>query len=109
MVQQVPFYRHDLTPADANKIAKVLATPILTSGAVGKAVEQHLTDFFATRYAGLTSSWTNGALAALLAMDVGLGDEFFLPIRPFIPTANVGEILGAKPVFVVVEPATLLM
>jgi dTDP-4-amino-4,6-dideoxygalactose transaminase len=109
MVQQVPFYRHDLTSADANKIAKVLATPILTSGAVGKAVEQQLADFFDTRYAGLTSSWTNGALAALLAMDVGFGDEVILPAMTFISTANVVEILGAKPVFVDVEPVTLLM
>ena len=71
MSRQVPFYRHGLGPADAEKIAKVLATPILTSGNVGKAVEVQIAQFFGTNYAGLTSSWTNGALAALLALDIG--------------------------------------
>ena len=109
MTITVPFYRHDLRPADAEKIAKVLATPILTSGSVGKAVEAQLAAFFGTRYAGLTNSWTNGALAALLAMDIGQGDEVIVPAMTFISSANIAEILGAKPVFVDVAPDTLLI
>jgi dTDP-4-amino-4,6-dideoxygalactose transaminase len=109
MLRQVPFYRHDLGPADAEKIAKVLATPILTSGSVCKAVEAQLAEFFGTKYAGLTNSWTNGALAALMAMDIGPGDEVIVPAMTFIASANIVEILGASPVFVDVEPDTLLM
>lgn len=109
MSKQVPFYRHDLGPANAEKIAKVLATPVLTSGSVGKAVEAQLAEFFGTRYAGLTNSWTNGALAALMAMDIRPGDEVIVPAMTFIASANIVEILGAKPVFVDVEPDTLLM
>jgi UDP-4-amino-4-deoxy-L-arabinose-oxoglutarate aminotransferase len=106
---QVAFYRHDLKPADAEKIAKVLATPILTSGAVGKAVEAQLAQFFSTKYAGLCNSWTNGALAALLAMDIGPGDEVIVPAMTFISSANIVELVGAKPVFVDVERDTLLV
>jgi dTDP-4-amino-4,6-dideoxygalactose transaminase len=109
MSRQVPFYRHGLGPADAEKIAKVLATPILTSGNVGKAVEVQIAQFFGTNYAGLTSSWTNGALAALLALDIGPGDEVIVPAMTFISSANIAEMLGAKPVFIDVEPDTLLM
>ena len=106
---QVAFYRHDLKPSDADKIAKVLATPILTSGAVGKSVEAQLSEFFSTKYAGLCNSWTNGALAALLAMDIGPGDEVIVPAMTFISSANIVEILGARPVFVDVAPDTLLI
>ena len=109
MIAQVPFYRHDLGSSNAEKIAKVLATPILTSGNVGKEVEAQLCEFFGTRFAGLTNSWTNGALAALMAMDIGPGDEVIVPAMTFISSANIAEILGAKPVFVDVEADTLLM
>lgn len=109
MTLQVPFYRHDLKPSDAEKIAAVLASPILTSGQVGKAVEAQLAAFFGVRHAGLTNSWTNGAMAALLALDIGPGDEVIIPAMTFIASANVVELVGAKPVFVDVEPDTLLM
>ena len=109
MPRQVPFFRHDLSSADAEKIAKVLATPILTSGSVGKTVEAQLAEFFGTNYAGLTNSWTNGALAALMAMDIGPDDEVIVPAMTFISSANIVEILGAKTVFVDVEPDTLLL
>ena len=109
MITQVPFFRHGLAPRDAEKVANVLATPILTSGPIGKSVEAQISEFFGLRYAGLTNSWTNGALAALMAMDVGPGDEVLVPAMTFIASANVAEILGAKPVFVDVEPDTLLM
>jgi len=105
----VEFYRHSLGAADAEGVARVLDTPFLTSGTVGKNVEAQLTDFFAVPHALLMNSWTNGAVATLLALRVGPGDEVIVPAMTFIATANVVELLGAKPVFVDVDPATLLM
>ncbi|HMD48848.1 MAG TPA: DegT/DnrJ/EryC1/StrS family aminotransferase [Bryobacteraceae bacterium] len=105
----VEFYRHSLGPENAAEIAAVLATPFLTSGAVCKRVEGMLCEFFGTSHAFMTSSWTNGAIAALLALGIGPGDEVIVPAMTFIATANVVELLGAKPVFVDVDPETLLM
>jgi dTDP-4-amino-4,6-dideoxygalactose transaminase len=103
------FYRHGLSSADAKGIAEVLDTPFLTSGAVGKKVEAQLCAFFGQPHALLVNSWTNGALAALLAMDIGPGDEVIIPAQTFIATANMVELIGAKPVFVDVDRDTLLM
>jgi UDP-4-amino-4-deoxy-L-arabinose-oxoglutarate aminotransferase len=103
------FYRHGLTGADAKAIADVLDTPFLTSGGVGKKVEGMLCAFFDTPHALLVNSWTNGALAALLALDIGPGDEVIVPAQTFIATANMVELVGAKPVFVDVDPDTLLL
>lgn len=106
---KVPFYRHDLCRADAERVAAVLDSPILTSGDVGKRVEAQLAAYFGVPHAALVSSWTNGAVAALLALGVGPGDEVIVPAMTFIATSNVVEHVGAKPVFVDVEPSTLLM
>lgn len=65
--------------------------------------------YFSIECAVLTNSWTNGALATLLALGIGPGDEIIVPAITFIATSNVVELLGAKPVFVDVDPETLLI
>jgi UDP-4-amino-4-deoxy-L-arabinose-oxoglutarate aminotransferase len=104
----VDFYRHSLSARDAEAVARVLDSPFLTSGAVGKQVEAQLCEFFGASHAFLTSSWTQGAIAALLALDIGPGDEVIVPAMTFIATANVVELVGARAVFVDVDPETLL-
>lgn len=106
---KVDFYRHGLQPADAQAIAQVLGTPFLTSGNVGKQVEAQLCEFFGVPSALLVNSLTNGAIATLLAMDIGPGDEVIVPAMTFIATANVVEMVGARPVFIDVDPETLLV
>jgi UDP-4-amino-4-deoxy-L-arabinose-oxoglutarate aminotransferase len=106
---QVPFYRHSLSPENAQLVAKVLETPFLTSGPIGKEVEAQLCEYFDAKHAKLVNSWTNGAVATLLAMDIGPGDEVIVPAMTFIATANVVELVGAKPVFIDCDPETLLI
>ena len=105
----VPFYRHSLTPDNSNYVAEVLKTPFLTSGPIGKEVETQLCSYFNVSHAKLVNSWTNGAVATLLAMDIGPGDEVIVPAMTFIATANVVELVGAKPVFVDCDSETLLI
>jgi dTDP-4-amino-4,6-dideoxygalactose transaminase len=106
---QVPFYRHSLSPENAQLVAKILETPFLTSGPIGKEVEVQLCEYFGAKHAKLVNSWTNGAVATLLAMDIGPGDEVIVPAMTFIATANVVELVGAKPVFIDCDPDTLLI
>ncbi len=105
----VPFYRHSLKSSDADLVANVFASPILTSGAQCKAVEAQISEYFSVSHAKMVNSWTNGAVAALLALDIGPGDEVIVPAQTFIATSNVVELVGAKPVFVDVDPETLLL
>jgi UDP-4-amino-4-deoxy-L-arabinose-oxoglutarate aminotransferase len=90
-------------------IARVIETPFITSGTVGREVEAQLTSYFGVAHAALVNSWTNGAIAALLALDVRPGDEIIIPAMTFIASANVVEVIGAKPVFVDVNPETLML
>ena len=108
-VSAVPFFRHDLSGQDAVAVARVLDTPMLTSGAVGRKVEEQLAAFFGVPGALLVNSWTNGALTTLFALGIGRGDEVIVPAMTFISSANVIEMVGATPIFVDVDPDTLLV
>src|SRR5678816_746529 len=107
---KVDFFLHSLTSGEyAPLVGQVLDTPILTSGPIGKRVEASLCEFFGTTDAMLVNSWTNGALAVLLALGVGPEDEVIVPAMTFISSSNIVELLGAKTVFVDVDPDTLLL
>jgi UDP-4-amino-4-deoxy-L-arabinose-oxoglutarate aminotransferase len=106
---KVDFYRHELGPEHAAAVADVIASPFLTTGGVCKKVEGQIAGYFDVPCALLVNSWTNGALALLLAMDLAPGDEIIIPSMTFIATANVVELAGGKPIFVDADPATLLV
>lgn len=106
---KVDFYHHQLSSADAKGIADVLDTPFLTTGTICQQVEKQLEEYFDAPHALLANSWTNGALATLMAMGIGPGDEVIVPATTFVASANIVELLGAKTVLVDVDPATLLI
>ncbi|MEM7058115.1 MAG: DegT/DnrJ/EryC1/StrS family aminotransferase [Pseudomonadota bacterium] len=106
---KVDFYRHGLSRDAANAVGDVLASPFLTTGGVAAGVEAQLAAYFEAPHALLTNSWTNGALAVLLALELGPGDEVIVPAMTFIASANVIEITGATTVLVDVDPDTLLL
>jgi UDP-4-amino-4-deoxy-L-arabinose-oxoglutarate aminotransferase len=81
----------------------------LTSGPIGKEVEVQLCEYFDVSHAKLVNSWTNGAVATLIALEIGPGDEVIVPAMTFIATANVVELVGAKPVFIDCDQDTLLI
>ena len=105
---KVDFYKHPLSPNNHLSFKKILDGDIITSGPIGELVEKKLSEYLDVKNVILTSSWTSGAIATLLSLNLKKNDEVILPSMTFAATANVVELLGAKPVFVDIDKDTIL-
>lgn len=106
MNQPIPFCLHDLGQEELDAIAEVFAGPILTTGQTVARFEQQFADYLGRRHALGVSSCTGGMHMALLALDIGPGDEVITTPMTFIATSAAIMAAGARPVFVDVEANT---
>jgi UDP-2-acetamido-2-deoxy-ribo-hexuluronate aminotransferase len=69
-------------------------------------LEKKLADYVGVRYAVGVASGTDALLMALMTHNIGPGDAVFTSPFTFIATAEVIQLLGARPVFVDIQPDT---
>ena len=69
-------------------------------------LEEKLADYVGVKYCITCANGTDALQIALMSLNVGPGDEVITPGFTYIATAETVALLGAKPIFVDVDPKT---
>jgi len=105
--EPIPLSAPDITHAEIDAVTAVLRTPYLSLGSELEAFEATLAAYHGVAHAVAVSSGTAGLHLALLTLGIGAGDEVIIPSFTFIAVANAVVQVGATPVFVEIDTATL--
>ncbi|MCL6264087.1 DegT/DnrJ/EryC1/StrS family aminotransferase [Craterilacuibacter sp. RT1T] len=106
----LPFALPDIGEEEINEVVDTLRSGWVTTGPKTKQFEADFAAFLGDGVEAIAvNSATSGLHLALEALGVGPGDEVIVPTYTFTATAEVVRYLGADPVFIDVDPATLNM
>jgi dTDP-4-amino-4,6-dideoxygalactose transaminase len=100
----IPIARPLLGSAEAEAVARVLATGWVSQGPEVAAFEQEFAQQTGAPFATAVSSCTAALHVALVALGIGAEDDVLTVSHSFIATANAVRYVGARPVFVDVDP-----
>lgn len=87
-------------------LAKVVDSGKFLFGPDVQQLEKSMAQWCGTQHAVACASGSDAILLALMALDIGEGDEVICPSFTFFATASAVWRLNAKPVFVDIDPHT---
>ncbi|MEZ0470781.1 aminotransferase class I/II-fold pyridoxal phosphate-dependent enzyme [Luteimonas salinilitoris] len=104
----LPFSRPSITAADIAAVTQVLESGWITTGSKCAEFEQRFAQATGALCAVALTSATAGMHLLLRALGIGPGDEVVTPSMTWVSTINLIVLHGATPVFVDVDPDTLM-
>jgi dTDP-4-amino-4,6-dideoxygalactose transaminase len=103
----LPYFRPHIDERTIARVTDALRNGWLTTGPTTHAFEERIAALAGVRHAIAVNSATAGLHLAMVARDIGPGDEVVLPALSFVSAAHCVRHCGATPVFCDVEPDTL--
>ena len=105
----IPMAKPIIGEEEKKAVLEVLDSGIITQGPRVKEFENGFAKMCGVKHAIATTSGTTALHLVLLAYDIGPGDEVITSPFTFIASANSILFVGAKPVFVDIDPKTFNM
>ena len=102
----IPFTKPTIDEETINAVAEVLRSGWITSGPKVAQFESELSQYFGGRIVRCFANGTATMEIALRIAGVGPGDEVITTPISWVATSNVILTVGAKPVFVDIDPIT---
>jgi perosamine synthetase len=99
--------RPDITEKEIEAVCAVLRTPNLSLGPKVPEFEAVFAEYIGRKRAVAVNSGTSGLFLCMLTVGIGPGDEVITTPFTFIATANCIMMVGARPVFVDIDPVSL--
>jgi dTDP-4-amino-4,6-dideoxygalactose transaminase len=106
---KIPMSEPDITAAERAAVAEVLESSVLALGPRLERFERRVAAAAGTRHGIGVSSGTAALHLAMLAAGIGEGDTVVTTPFSFIASANCILYVGARPLFVDVDPESLTM
>ena len=106
MTRQISYSTPIITPEMEEAIVQALRGDPYILADRTKAFERAFREFIGTSHAVAVSSGTAALHLALLAAELGDGDEIIMPANAYPPVADCIRLVGARPVLVDVDERT---
>jgi len=103
-VKPIALARPDIGPQEYDAVRRVMESGWITQGAAVEEFERTVAEYCGAAHAVAVSSCTTALHLALVAAEIGAGDEVIVPSMSFIASANAIVHAGATPVFAEVDP-----
>lgn len=101
-----PLAKPCITTDEEKEVLSVLRSGVLSIGPKVQEFERQFAKKIGVKYGCAVSSGTAGLHLAMIAAGIGAGDEVITTPFSFVASANCILYVGAKPVFVDIDPAT---
>ena len=109
MKSTIPWAKPTFFGDEKELVNAAISSTWVSGGIFVDRLERELANYCNTKYALSVSNGTTAIHVAYLALGIGPGDEIIAPGFGFLAAANIALQMGAKPIFVEVDPETWCM
>lgn len=108
-IKKIPYGRQSINDDDIAAVVEVLKSDWLTTGPAVNQFEESLCQLTGAKHAVAVTNGTAALHAGIAALELPPGSEIIVPAITFVASANAAVYNDCKPVFVDIEPDTLLL